>query len=300
MAEKKPVDFAEKFWPPENPFKVSIAKVLPPRQSDGSGPTDAYLIKVKALVALTVEKPEDTAMFQKLMKTLETKKSFCGVWTPEFSEPYFDSSEMSVELTGYLKQGQEDKILHLDHVARASHQKEQPAETEDDVMVESFLTQLRKGTKLKDAVTTAERETRAIMSRGRKAELEIDSDGLDRPVRLDTPQPPKVHKPPPGPGLQKGAPPPGPPSVRPPEGQEPRNEVFDAVALTSKDRDSELDSSDTDTNFDVKKASHRDEKKPANQTAKVDSTLQSKNTSATIDRDDERSVEMDKKKQRRP
>ena len=296
MAAKKEPDFAEKFWPQDNPFKITIAKILPPKMTDGSAPPDAFLIKVKALVSLPMNGPEDSVTFQKLIKALEVKKSFCGIWTPEFSEPYFDSGESSVELTSYLRQGHEDKILHLDHVARASTEKKEPSESEDDVLVDTFLTQLRKGSKLKDAMSAAEKETRDIMSRGRKAELEIESDGLDRPVRLDSQPPLTAHKPPPGPGLQKGAPPPGPPAIRGPEGAAPKNELSDAVNLTSKDRDAELDSGDAEGGIDIHKKKQPDDRKPGPVPHKPDSGISAKDISAIIERYDDPDVEMNKKK----
>jgi hypothetical protein len=251
MSGAREPDFTEKFWPQDNPFKIAIARLIPPRTVDDTGPTDAFLIKLKYVVCLPLHSEEDREMFQRFVRMLEQKKAFCGMWTPELSEPYYDEGEASLELTSYLRKGSEDKILHLDQLAR-SYMERRPT-TDDGVLVEQFLIQLRNGAPLKEAVLTAEKETKDLLSRGRRAETEIESDGLATGSSLASPGPlkGKVHRPPPGPTLQRSPPAgPGLPEVPRAEEPPPKSEVHDSLQLASKDRDSELDVS-TDPKFEI-------------------------------------------------
>lgn len=252
------VDFTEKFYPQDNPFKISIAKIQPPKTLEGNAPVDAVLIKLKCLVTMLLAADSDRDLFQRFTRALERKKSFCGVFTPEMSEPYYDSEEASVELTSYLRRGMEEKILHLDTVARASHEK-RPAvppvgagagAAEDDLLVDQFMAQLRQGNNLSDAVFKAAKETKELISRGRKAESEVESEHLPAP-RMETGKV-KIHKPPPGPSLGKPAPS-GPALQEVPRAEQlpPPNEVFEALQLVSKEGDAELDSQ-TDMEMEIK------------------------------------------------
>jgi len=242
------VDFTEKFNPEQNPFKISIAKVQPPKVLEGHAPVDAVLIKLKCLVSMPLANDMDRDMFERFCRSLERKKSFCGVFTPEMSEPYYDLEEASVELTGYLRRGMEDRILHLDSVARAS-QEPKKAQAEDELLVDQFMAQLRRGSNLADAVVLAERETRELISRGRRAESEAETDHLPAPTLQ---KPVKVHKPPPGPALGKHLPAgPGLPEVQRAEQPPPPNEVSEAAQLVSKEKDSELDA-DSEVDLDIK------------------------------------------------
>ncbi len=245
------VDFTEKFHPQDNPFRISIAKIQPPKTLEGSAPVDAVLIKLKCLVTMPLTGDDDRELFQRFTRALERKKSFCGVFTPEMSEPYYDSEEASVELTSYLRRGMEEKIIHLDTVARASHEKK-PAEpeAEDELLVDQFIAQLRKGNNLSDAVFTAEKVTRELISHGRRAESEVASEHLPAP-RMETGKV-KIHKPPPGPVLGKSAPS-GPALQEVPRAEQlpPPNEVFEALQLVSKEKDAELDGQ-TDMEMDIK------------------------------------------------
>lgn len=242
------VDFSEKFYPEQNPFKISIAKVQPPKVLEGHAPVDAVLIKVKCLVSMPLASDLDRDMFERFVRNLERKKSFCGVFTPEMSEPYYDLEEASVEITGYFRRGMEDRILHLDTVARASREPKK-AQAEDELLVDQFMAQLRRGQNLADAVAQAERDTRELISRGRRAESEAETDHLPAPVLQ---KPVKVHKPPPGPAfgkpVQAGQ---ALPEVQRAEQPPPPNEVSEAVQLVSKDRDAELDA-DSETDMDIK------------------------------------------------
>lgn len=244
-------DFTEKFWPQDNPFKIAIARLIPPKPAVENTPTDAFLIKLKCVVSLPLESEDDKEMFRMFVKNLEQKKSFCGIWTPELSEPYYDDREASVELTSYLRKGSEDKILHLDELSRTRVVRRPP--TDDGVLVEQFMIQLRNGAPLKEAVITAEKETQDLLSRGRRAETEIESDGLATGAKLEAPSvlKGKVHRPPPGPALHKtpqtGT---GLPEVPRAEEDEPKSELQDSAHGASKDRDSELEVS-TDPKFDI-------------------------------------------------
>jgi len=247
MAQRE-VDFTEKFYPEQNPFKISIAKVLPPKVLEGHAPVDAVLIKLKCLITMPLASESDRDLFSRFVRNLERKKSFCGVFTPEMSEPYYDLEEASVELTGYLRRGMEDRILHLDTVARASHETKK-AEEEDDLLVDQFMAQLRKGSSLTDAVVNAEKETRELISRGRRAESEVETDHLPAP-KMETRL--RVHKPPPGPTFGKPvATGPVLTEVERAEQPPPPNEVSEAVQLVSKEEDSELDA-DTEVDMDIK------------------------------------------------
>jgi hypothetical protein len=244
-------DFAQKFSSEENPFKLTIARLIPPKQGDVTAPTDAFLIKLKVLVALPLQSDDDRQMFQRFVRRLEQTRSFCGLWTPELSEPYFDETEASVELTSYLRKGMEDKILHLDELARTWSPR-RPA-TDEAVLVEQFMIQLKSGAPLKEAVITAEKEAGDILSHGRRAETEIESDGLASGPSIDRPAAFKgnVQRPPPGPALGKSPPGAGgPPNVQRAEEPPPPNELSDAPGLYSKEKDSELDGSD-ETGFDI-------------------------------------------------
>jgi len=247
------VDFSEKFWPQDSPFRVSIARVLIPKQPESSGPPDAMLIKLKYVVSMPISGPADTELFQSFIKALEQKRSFCGLWTPEVSEPYYDAREASVELTSYLRRGQEDRILHLDHLARAS-QERRAAETEDDYLVEQFISLLQNGKNLGAAATEAERKTRERFSRGERAEMEIESGGLAPHTEL-APKKTPLTRPPPGPPLQRPAPagPAGPdlPGVPPAEQPPERGGASGTPLLLSKDTDSELELSHTEVPFDI-------------------------------------------------
>ena len=258
MAQRE-VDFTEKFYPEQNPFKISIAKVQPPKVLEGHAPVDTVLIKLKCLITMPLAGDADRDMFARFCRNLERKKSFCGVFTPEMSEPYYDLEEASVELTGYLRRGMEDRILHLDTVARAS-QEPKKAEAEDELLVDQFMAQLRKGSSLTDAVVLAEKETRELISRGHRAESEVETDHLPAP-KLEKHQ--KVHKPPPGPALGRPvAAGPGLPEVPRAEQPPPPNEVSEAVQLVSKEEDSELDAStEVDMDIKIKKDDERRTKK---------------------------------------
>jgi len=241
------VDFTEKFYPEQNPFKISIAKVQPPRVLEGHAPVDAVLIKLKCLITMPLANDMDRDMFERFVRNLERKKSFCGVFTPEFSEPYYDLEEASVELTGYLRRGMEDRILHLDTVARASHEPKK-AQAEDELLVEQFMAQLRKGSNLSDAVELAEKETRELISRGHRSESEAETDHLPAPTLQ---RPVKVHKPPPGPAMGRPvASGPGLAEVPRAEQSPPRDGVSESGQLVSKGEDSELDA-DTEVNLDI-------------------------------------------------
>jgi hypothetical protein len=249
------VDYTEKFYPEQNPFKISIAKVQPPKVLEGHAPVDAVLIKLKCLISMPLAGDADRDMFERFVRTLERKKSFCGVFTPEMSEPYYDLEEASVELTGYLRRGMEDRILHLDTVARAS-QEPKKAEAEDELLVDQFMAQLRRGSNLADAVVLAEKETRELISRGRRAESEAETDHLPAPALH---KPVKAYKPPPGPALGRPAPAgPGLPEVQRAEQPAPPNEVSEASQLISKEKDSEIDAdSDVDLDINIKKDDER-------------------------------------------
>jgi len=153
----------------------------------------------------------------------------------------------------------EDRILHLDSVARASHEKK-PAEAEDELLVDQFMAHLRKGNNLSEAVFNAEKETRDIISRGRRAESEAETDHLPAP-RLETGKV-RVHKPPPGPALGKpAATGPGLPEVQRAEQLPSPNEVEEALQLVSKEEDAELDShSDIELDIKMKKDDERKKK----------------------------------------
>ncbi|MBM4249605.1 MAG: hypothetical protein FJ149_09285 [Euryarchaeota archaeon] len=244
---RREADFTERFEPDENPFKVSIAKVQPPRVLEGHAPVDAVLIKLKCLVSMPLADESDRDMFARFCRNLERKKSFCGVFTPEMSEPYYDLEEASVELTGYLRRGMEDRILHLDRVARASHEARK-AEAEDELLVEQFMAQLRRGSSLADAVVLAEKETRELISRGRRAESEAETDHLPAP-RMDTRV--KVHRPPPGPALGRPVDTgPGLPEVQRAEQTGTSGQGGEPVPLVSKAKDGELDA-DSEVELDI-------------------------------------------------
>jgi len=250
MTTREP-DFSQKFSAEENPFKLTIARLIPPKQGDETTPTDAFLIKLKYLVTLPLSSDEDRQMFQRFVRRLEQTRSFCGLWTPELSEPYYDECEASVELTSYLRKGMEDKIIHLDELAR-SWSPRKPS-TDEAVLIEQFMIQLRSGSPLKEAVITAEKEAGDILSHGRRAETELESDGLATGTSID--RPPafkgKVQRPPPGPALGKSPPgSEGPPKVQRAEEPPPPNELQDSPQLSSKEKDSELEGSD-DTGFDI-------------------------------------------------
>jgi len=244
-------DFAQKFSAEENPFKLSIARLIPPKQGDENTPTDAFLIKLRYVVTLPLSSEEDREMFRRFVRKLEQTRSFCGLWTPELSEPYYDESEASVELTSYLRKGMEDKILHLDELSRSWAPK-RPS-TDEAVLVEQFMIQLRSGAPLKEAVLTAEKEAGDILSRGKGAETEIESDGLATGASIAN-QPTfkgKVQRPPPGPSQSKAQPGAGgPPQVELAVEPPPTNEVSDSPQLSSKEKDAELESPD-DTGFDI-------------------------------------------------
>jgi hypothetical protein len=246
-------DFAQKFSAEENPFKLSIARLIPPKQGDVTAPTDAFLIKLRYVVTLPLSSEEDREMFQKFTRKLEQTRSFCGLWTPELSEPYYDENEASVELTSYLRKGMEDKILHLDELARSWAPK-RPS-TDEAVLVEQFMIQLRSGAPLKDAVITAEKEAGDILSHGKRAETEIESDGLATGTAINPGATfkGKVQRPPPGPALSKTPVPPGaggPPQVQRAEEPPPPNELQDSPQLFSKEKESELEAP-TEPDFDI-------------------------------------------------
>jgi hypothetical protein len=255
-------DFAQKFSAEDNPFKLSIARLIPPKQGDETAPTDAFLIKLRYVVTLPLSSDEDRDMFHRFVRKLEQTRSFCGLWTPELSEPYFDDNEASVELTSYLRKGMEDKILHLDELSRSWAPK-RPS-TDEAVLVEQFMIQLRSGAPLKEAVITAEKEAGDILSRGRGAETEIESDGLATGTSI-TARPAfkgNLQRPPPGPALSKTPVQPGaggPPQVQRAEEPPPPNELQDSPQLYSKEKDSELEAPD-DTGFDISLG----KKKPVN------------------------------------
>ncbi|MGQ9582685.1 MAG: hypothetical protein ACUVV6_04125, partial [Thermoplasmatota archaeon] len=194
------IDFSEEFWPQDNPFRISIARVLIPKQPEPPAPPGAILIKLRYVVSLPISSTQDTELFQSLVKTLSEKKSFCGLWTPEMSEPYYEAREASVELTSYLRMGSEDRILHLDHVARASQERKE-AETEDDYLLQEFVKLLHNGKRVDAAAVEAERKTRERFSRGEGAEVEMESGGIASDHTLG-PRKPPAQRPPPGPGLR--------------------------------------------------------------------------------------------------
>ncbi|MEM4729007.1 MAG: hypothetical protein QXH42_04510 [Thermoplasmata archaeon] len=250
MGGMKKADFSEKFWPQDSPFRVSIAKVLVPKQPEPSGPPDAVLIKLKYIVSMPISSPADTDFFQSFLKTLEQKRSFCGLWTPEVSEPYYNAHEASVELTSYLRKGQEDRILHLDHVARAS-QERKAAETEDAYLVEQFISLLQNGKSFNTAVAEAEKKTRERFSRGERAEMEMESGSLAAQMELAPKRTPLI-RPPPGPPLQKPAPAdPSLPDIPPAEQAPSRGELSGAPLLISKEMDAEMELSHTEVPFDI-------------------------------------------------
>ena len=244
-------DFAQRFSAEENPFKLSIARLIPPKQGDETTPTDAFLIKLRYVVTLPLSSEEDREMFRRFVRKLEQTRSFCGLWTPELSEPYYDESEASVELTSYLRKGMEDKILHLDELSR-SWAPRRPS-TDEAVLVEQFMIQLRSGAPLKEAVITAEKEAGDILSHGRRAETEIESDGLATGTAINARPAFKgnVQRPPPGPAQTKTQPGAGgPPQVSRAEEPPPPNEVSDSPQLASKEKDAELEAPD-DTGIDI-------------------------------------------------
>jgi len=109
--------------------------------------------------------------FENLVRAISIKEQFCGIFTPDVSELFYDGDVMIVELTSYLKPGMESKIAKLAQVSLESpkvhEERISQKEHADRAITDMFLRNVERGmpiaVALKTAIETQEAVTPAVV-----------------------------------------------------------------------------------------------------------------------------------------
>ncbi|HTX44528.1 MAG TPA: hypothetical protein VMC61_07325, partial [Methanocella sp.] len=106
-----PENFVKEFEPGSNPFEFTIVRLINPRGVDIRSMDKPLLMKLLTRIKMRAFSEQHRKAFENLIKAIDVKEQFCGIFTPDVSEIYFDGDVMIVDLTSYIKQGMESKIV---------------------------------------------------------------------------------------------------------------------------------------------------------------------------------------------
>ncbi len=183
-----PENFVKEFEPGSNPFEVTIVRLINPKAVDIRSGDKPLLMKLLSRIKMRAFSEQHRKAFENLIKAIDVKEQFCGIFTPDVSEIYFDGDIMIVDLTSYIKPGMESKIVRLFQVAGESpkvHEERIPhKELVDRAITDRFLHNVGEGMSIPDALKTA---------------LQQQEDGVPvepRPTATPPPLPPPPPPPP--------------------------------------------------------------------------------------------------------
>jgi len=185
-----PENFIKEFEPGSNPFEVTIVRLMNPRTVDIRAMDKPILVKLLSRIKMRSFSDAHRKAFENLVRAIDVKEMFCGIFTPDVSEIYFDGDVMIVDLTSYLKPGMETKIAKLFQVASESpkvHVERIPnKEVLDRAITNRFLQNVDKGMSIGEALKLA---------------IQQQEDGTDIGPRQRDPAatPPPLPPPPPPP-----------------------------------------------------------------------------------------------------
>ena len=154
-----PENFIKEFEPGSNPFEVTIVRLINPKGVDIRSMDKPLLVKLLSRIKMRAFSDAHRKAFENLVKSIDVKEQFCGIFTPDVSEIYFDGDVMIVDLTSYLKPGMETKIGKLFQVAMESpkvHEERIPnKELTDRAITNRFLRNVDTGMSIADALKLA-------------------------------------------------------------------------------------------------------------------------------------------------
>jgi hypothetical protein len=154
-----PENFVKEFEPGSNPFEVTIVRLINPKAVDIRSMDKPLLMKLLSRIKMRAFSEQHRKAFENLIKAIDVKEQFCGIFTPDVSEIYFDGDIMIVDLTSYIKPGMESKIVRLFQVAMESpkvHEERIPhKELTDRAITDRFLHNVGEGMSIPDALKTA-------------------------------------------------------------------------------------------------------------------------------------------------
>jgi len=152
-------NFIKEFEPGSNPFEVTIVRLINPRGVDVKSVDKSILVKLLTRIKMRAFSDAHRKAFENLVKAIDVKEQFCGIFTPDVSEIYFDGDVMIVDLTSYLKPGMEARIGKLFQVAMDSprvHEERIPnKELADRAITSHFLRNVGTGMPIADALRLA-------------------------------------------------------------------------------------------------------------------------------------------------
>lgn len=155
----RPEHFIKEFQPGDNPFEVTIVRLIDPQAVDIRTLDKPLLLKLHTRIKMREFSPAHRKAFDTLVKGIGIREMFCGIFTPEISEIYEEGDVLIADLTSYLKPGMEAKIVHLYEVARESPlvhaDRIPPKEMLDRAITQLFIRNLMKGRSFGDALDKA-------------------------------------------------------------------------------------------------------------------------------------------------
>lgn len=133
------------------PYGVDLQKIFPPPATPTEG-GHRILIKVYVLLRLGLE--GDRRHFEALRQAIVARRTFCGIFVHEASDMLIDDLGGYVELVCYLRRGNEEALLRLDEVARASLRLAGSFQSrgDDAAAVRALVDAVRAGRSLEQAV----------------------------------------------------------------------------------------------------------------------------------------------------
>jgi hypothetical protein len=154
-----PETFVKEFEPGSNPFEVTIIRLINPKAVDIRSMDKPLLMKLLSRIKMRAFSEQHRKAFENLIRAIDVKEQFCGIFTPDVSEIYFDDDIMIVDLTSYIKPGMESKIVRLFQVASESpkvHEERIPnKELVDRAITDRFLQNVHQGLSIPDALKMA-------------------------------------------------------------------------------------------------------------------------------------------------
>lgn len=154
-----PETFVKEFEPGSNPFEFTIVRLINPRAVDIRSMDKPLLMKLLTRIKMRAFSEQHRKAFENLVRAIDVKEQFCGIFTPDVSEIYFDDDIMIVDLTSYIKPGMENKVVRLFQVASESpkvHEERIPnKELIDRAITDRFLRNVHEGMSIPDALKTA-------------------------------------------------------------------------------------------------------------------------------------------------
>jgi hypothetical protein len=138
---------------------VAIVKLIDPRSVDIRALDKPFLVKLLTRLKMKAFNEASRRDFDNLVRAIDIRKMFCGLFTQEVSEVYYDNDVMIVDLTSYIKPGMETKIERLLRVADQSpkihEERFSKKERMDRIITKLFITNVALGYSLGDALALA-------------------------------------------------------------------------------------------------------------------------------------------------